>query len=99
MTINRYSTAPIITKGGKSFRMSSEAGMKIKQAVNRKLISTSRFTLAEGQRLDVVSANYYGVSDYWWVIAAASGIGWQCQVPAGTVVVIPTSIQEVAALL
>jgi hypothetical protein len=99
MALDRYSAAPIITTNGKNFRMSSEAGIKIRSAVKKNQIQVQRFTLAEGQRLDVVAANYYGLAEYWWVIAAASGIGWQCQVPAGTVIIIPTSLQEISTLV
>jgi len=79
--------------------MASSAGRSIRRAVKNRLIEYSVFTLAEGQRLDVVSANYYGSAEYWWIIAAASGIGWQCQVPAGTVIIIPSSIDQVIPFL
>ena len=49
-------------------------------------------TMNSTQRLDALSGQYYGDSQYWWIIAAASGIGWGLQVPSGTLIRIPTSI-------
>jgi hypothetical protein len=43
-------------------------------------------TLTGDNRLDTVSGEVYGDSRYWWVLAAASDIGWGLQVPAGTVI-------------
>lgn len=52
----------------------------------------------EGKRLDHYAFEEYGNSNYWWVIAAASGIGWWLQVPPGVVINIPTSIEEIRNL-
>ena len=98
MAISRYENLIPLTKDGKMFRPSSSVGRRIKQAVDANKLSVRVFTLAAGQRLDLVSANYYGTPSYWWVIAAASGIGWQCQVPPGTVLKIPISIEKVISL-
>jgi hypothetical protein len=46
-------------------------------------------TLTGNQRLDHLAAIYYKDSRYWWVLAAASEIGWGLQLPAGTVINIP----------
>ena len=43
----------------------------------------------QGDRLDSISGVVYGDSRYWWVIAAASNIGWGMQVPPGTIIKIP----------
>jgi hypothetical protein len=45
--------------------------------------------LKEGERLDTLAGSMYGDAGYWWVLAAASGIGWGLQVPPGTVIYIP----------
>jgi phage tail protein X len=42
-----------------------------------------------GDRLDSLAYEYYGDSTLWWIIAAASNIGWGMQVPAGIVIRIP----------
>ena len=46
----------------------------------------------EAQRLDHIAHDYYGDGSLWWIIAAASGIGWWLQVPPGTRLVVPTDI-------
>jgi len=53
----------------------------------------------EGDRLDTLAAQAYGSGIYWWIIAAASGIGWAPQVPPGTLLIIPTTLAEVAELV
>lgn len=37
-------------------------------------------------RLDTLAGSIYGDARYWWIIAAASNIGWGMQVPPGTVI-------------
>lgn len=37
-------------------------------------------------RLDTLAGTIYGDSRYWWVLAAASNIGWGLQIPPGTVI-------------
>ena len=62
-------------------------------------IETEKIILNSTQRLDSLAGEYYGDSQYWWVIAASSGIGWGLQVPAGTVIRIPTNIQSALNLV
>ena len=40
-------------------------------------------------RLDSIAGVVYGDAKYWWVLAAASGIGWGMQVPPNTVINVP----------
>lgn len=51
----------------------------------------------QGVRLDLIAAKYYNDARYWWVLAAASNIGWSPQVPPETLVVIPdlSSVEKV----
>jgi nucleoid-associated protein YgaU len=58
-------------------------------------IKFSTYVLEEAQRLDQLAGVAYQSSTYWWVIAAASGIGWGLQVPPGTVLRIPRNLSEV----
>ena len=99
MAVTRYSKTQVVTQNGKRVRTASSVGRNIRFAVQNGIISTDTFVLSESQRLDVVAANYYGSAEYWWIIAAASGIGWQCQVPPGTVLKVPTSLEQVGMLL
>ena len=99
MAINRYARVRMLKRNGKRFYPSSQSAPIIRSAVKTGLLSVNKYVLSEGQRLDLVAANFYGDSRYWWVIAAASGIGWQCQVPPGTLLLIPTSISQVQELV
>lgn len=55
--------------------------------------------LADKQRLDHIAYKAYGDSSLWWVIAAASGIGWSLQCPPGTVIRVPTDLNQIYDLL
>lgn len=46
-------------------------------------------SLADVNRLDLVSQQYYNTPFLWWVIAEASGISDPFQVPLGTVLRVP----------
>lgn len=45
--------------------------------------------LKEAERLDIMAGKVYGDATLFWVIAAASDIGWCLQVPPGTRIRIP----------
>jgi hypothetical protein len=51
-----------------------------------------------GKRLDHYAQEYYSDANNWWVIAAASGIGWWLQVPEGVVLRIPTDLAQIIEL-
>jgi hypothetical protein len=51
--------------------------------------------LQEAERLDILAGKFYGDGKLWWVIAAASNIGWVPQVPPGTLIKIP-NIQDIS---
>ena len=99
MAFSRYSRTTTAKVKGKSVMYSSRACYIIFNAVSSGAMVSEEFVLSQGMRLDTVSANYYGDASYWWVIAAASGIGWQCQVPPGTLLKVPVSIADVANLV
>ena len=73
--------------------------VKIFNAVERGAIPYETYILEEGQRLDQIAGSAYKESSYWWVIAAASGIGWGLQVPPGTVLRIPKNLGSIMRLL
>lgn len=54
--------------------------------------------LKEGQRLDHIAGELWGDSQYWWVIAACSGVGWYFQCPPGVELLIPYSLDEAVNL-
>jgi hypothetical protein len=55
-------------------------------------------TTTQADRLDSLAAALYNDSRYWWVLAAASNIGWGLQVPPGTVILVP-DIKSVEGLV
>lgn len=46
-------------------------------------------TLDEAERFDILAGQVYGDSSLWWIIAAASDVGWGLQAPPGTRIKIP----------
>ena len=96
MALRRYSRT-IRINAGRQFG-TARASVAIYQAVNDGRIAARRETLADAERLDVIAGREYGNAKLWWVIAAASGIGWCLQAPPGTTILIP-SLGAVAALV
>lgn len=97
MAFSRY----LLTKRIQSGRgMATSSNMsKIYEACEFSRIAFEPYVLEEGQRLDQLAGIAYQSSSYWWVIAAASGIGWGLQVPPGTILRIPKNIGAVLNLL
>jgi hypothetical protein len=78
---------------------SNESIFKIRDAIARGLIATDTQVLKGSQRLDIIANQYYGDGRLWWIIAAASGIGWWLQAPPGTRLVIPLNMSEIEAVI
>lgn len=90
----RYANTPKI-EAGKQYG-TAVAHNNIRRAVQQGRITTREHILKEGERLDIIAGRTYGNSRLWWIIAAASGIGWGLQVPPGTQVLIPTDLKQVS---
>ena len=97
MALSRYMLSKRI-RSGKGLATSNNM-FRVFNAVQQGNLCFSTLVLEEGQRLDTIAGQVYGSSSYWWVIAAASGIGWGLQVPPGTLLKIPNNIGEVVGLL
>lgn len=67
----------------------SNVSALIRDAIEAGSVSFNARVLQEGERLDTVAGQEYGDSTLWWVIAAASGIGYALQVPPGTRIIVP----------
>lgn len=93
MSFSRYKNDSVL-RGGKIIG-TSEGLIRFRRRLRRGEIPTTAIVLKEGQRLDQLAQKFYGDGRLWWVIAAASGIGWWLQAPPGTRVLIPTDIQQV----
>ena len=77
----------------------SKASYKIYRAVESGAISSTLKTLEEGERLDQLAGVIYGNSTLWWIIAAASGIGWGLQAPPGTILYIPLNLADISRIV
>ena len=88
MPVSRYVSAPLLNFG--TYIGTSRAISVIRKAISNGTLGTREITLRGAERLDTLAGSIYGDSRYWWVLAAASGIGWGLQVPAGTVILVPT---------
>ena len=97
MALQRYED-DILVQGGRLLG-TNNAISAIRAGVANDLIATTTRTTTEAERLDIIAGQQYGDGRLWWVIAAASGIGWWLQVPAGTRIVIPLSIDAIGDLL
>jgi phage tail protein X len=62
---------------------------QIYQDCDNGIIPFKQILFREGDRLDLIAAREYGDGLDWWLIAAASGIGWWLQINPGTVIRIP----------
>jgi hypothetical protein len=94
---SRYRSTPKLALGYQYG--TTRAVVAVRMAVQDGLIPiVETITLSEKQRLDHLAAIYYDDSRFWWVLAAASDIGWGLQVPAGTIINIP-DINSVATII
>lgn len=93
----RYKRASKI-RSGRSYG-TYVAGYVIYRAVQTRAIDFTTLTTKESQRLDIIAGEYYQDGSLWWIIAAASGIGWGLQVPPGILLTIPTEISQIEALV
>lgn len=97
MTMRRYSND--LTLDGGSYLATNETIRLVRKAVERGDIPTTERVLKEGERLDGIAGRTYGDGALWWVIAAASDIGWWLQVPPGTLIRIPTDLSYLRSIL
>ena len=73
--------------------------VRLRAAISAGTVATTTRVLTESERLDHIAGDQYGDGRLWWVIAAASGIGWWLQAPAGTRLVIPIYLAEIEEAL
>lgn len=94
MAIRRYSRTPVL-KNGKILG-TGRAAIALYTAARNGGLAVEKRQIKDGERLDTIAGVLYGDGSLWWVIAAASGIGWCLQVPPGIVLTIPTDLNQVA---
>lgn len=85
--INRYARAPVFgvnTRYGTSYAIPV-----IRENIQLGNIRFTEYVTHEKERLDILAGQIYGDGRLWWLIAAASNIGYVPQVPPGTALKIP----------
>jgi len=96
MANSRYSNTRTIFPG--NYYGTSSTVASIRAALEQGTLSfRTRYTTGN-ERLDTIAAQEYGDGRYWWVVAAASDIGWGMQVPPGVYLRLP-NINEVMVYL
>ena len=97
MSLRRYSRAPIIA-GGTQYG-TPRGAILLNQAVSNGSIPATLMVIKERERLDIIAGKVYNDASLWWIIAAASGIGWMLQVPPGTRLMIPNNLSDVESVV
>ena len=96
MAFSRYTALPGPVRNTKTM---STINALIRNGIISGAIDSETLILEEDRRLDQIAGSVYGDSSYWWVLAAASGIGWGLQLPAGTIIVVPKNLSAVLSLI
>lgn len=97
MSRSRYENVVRIA-GGRQYG-TSQGHVNIRKAAESGNLSFREHVVQEGERLDILAGKELGDARMWWVIAAASGIGWALQVPPGTRLLIPIDLSQVMRLI
>jgi nucleoid-associated protein YgaU len=97
MSMRRYSRDSLMAAGKMS--ATPEGCVRLQRAIKSGSVTFRLYISKEGDRLDIIAGKAYGNATLWWVIAAASNIGWGLQVPPGTRLRIPSRIDQVAMLV
>ena len=68
-------------------------------AADRASIMTTTYTWSYGDRYYKLAGQYYGIPEYWWVIAWWNGRPTEASIQNGTVIQIPTNLEQALTLL
>jgi len=86
-SLRRYSNTPVF--GLQSYYGTSYTIPTIRENIENGNIRFKELIIKESIRLDTLAGIEYGDGKLWWIIAAASSIGWATAVMPGTVIRIP----------
>lgn len=81
---SRFGNNGIVQRGTTVFRQPSEEELSNVSYVNE--------TWGLGKRLYKLSHQYYGDSQYWWIIALFNGLATEAEINFGDVVKVPTPL-------
>lgn len=93
MPVSRYTRTPVLDFGRQYG--TSRTILIIRNAVKDGTLEVVEDYIRGGERLDHLAHEYYNDGAYWWIIAAASGIGWGMQLEEGTLLLVPVSLKAV----
>lgn len=93
--MRRYSDTSRISAG--NAKSTSNTVHNIRLGITSGRIRYKTQITQENQRIDAIAGLEYGDAKLWWVIAAASNIGWSLQVPPGVVLRIP-NLQDISRI-
>ena len=99
MAFSRHAFKRKIGSGAKVIFATNKCSSRIHRAIISRALPYDSYVMQEGERLDIIALRRYKNPDYWWIIAAASGIGWWMQCPPGTLLAIPLDIRQIERLL
>jgi hypothetical protein len=94
MSIRRYSRTRVFGLDGRYGTSSAIPAIR-ENIENGNIRITQEFALKESERLDILAGQKYGDGKLWWIIAAASDVGWTLQCPPGTLIRVP-NLNDVA---
>ena len=97
MTFSRYNRTIQLNFGAQYGTSRSIAA--IREAIKTGQIGiTQEFLVRGAERLDTLAGVLYGDAKYWWILAAASDVGWGLQIAPGTLIRVP-SLVDISALV
>ena len=96
MATGRYFFQPTIDG---TYLSTPDLSTRIYNAVDAGVIGANIRQLESNTRLDVIAYEAYGDASLWWIIAAASGIGWSMQLSPGSYVRIPVNVDVIYELM
>lgn len=96
MALRRYNRTKIMGLGRRFG--TSRAIPAIRENIANGNIRVEETFLQDGERLDTIAGREYGDGRHYWLIAAASNIGFVSQVPPGTRILIP-NLEDASELI
>lgn len=96
MAINRYQSTQ--TYKNNNLYGTFKDHIIIRSNIDNGVLSYKEYVTLSNDRLDIIAGREYGDSQYWWIIAAASKIGWGLQIPEGVQLIIP-NLSQILTLL